>query len=455
MPAGKVEKVTKAEDSSKINEILNANPFLTRREMLGIAGAAGLTALTGFPAKAFTENVPIRRRIAVLASYWGYTRSHADWIVTKLIDGYWWQEAFTPSRVEVVAIYLDQHGESVLGQKVAKAKGIPVFKTVAETVTLGGKELAVDGVVIVGEHGDYPKDLKGRWLLPRWRIYQQVVKVFEESKRSVPVFNDKHLSYDWDEAKWMFDKSRELNFPLTGGSSIPFYYRKPEIELETDTPIEHSIVIGGASDEGGIFHCIDVLQAFVERRQGGETGVKSVQSIRGPEAWKWVKSNSWSERLLHAVEKKFELKQGHFQENANTNICIVEYNDGTKAAVISGRGVGWTYAGEIRGQSDPAIISMLGWAGPYDQYHASNAQPHWITEMMVTKKEPFNAKRLLLSTGITNHYVESNWENGRYSAVGRQIETPYMNMTYQTTRGPQFNKGERPPGRPYIRGFSE
>ena len=46
-------------------------------------------------------------------------------------------------------------------------------------------------------------------------MYQHVIRVFERSKRLVPVFNDKHLSYNWDDAKWMFDKSRELNFPLT------------------------------------------------------------------------------------------------------------------------------------------------------------------------------------------------------------------------------------------------
>lgn len=432
-----------------------AKPLITRREMLGMAGVAGLTALVGFPISSIAQQSQSRPRIAVLVSYWGATRSHADWIATKLIDGYWWQGAYTKSRVEVVAIYLDQHDESVLGQKVAKAKGIPVFKTVGEAVTLGGKELAVDGVVIVAEHGDYPKDLKGRWLLPRWRIFQQVVRVFEKSKRAVPVFNDKHFSYDWDEAKWMFDKSRELNFPLTGGSSIPLYYRTPDIELDNDTPLKHSIVVGGASDEGGIFHSIDVLQAFVERRKGGETGVKSVQSIRGKETWEWVERNPWAGKLLDAVAKQFELKPGHFQENERANICIVEYNDGTKGAVISGKDVGWTFAGEIEGENEPTIISMLGWAGPFDQYHASNAQPHWITEMMVSKKEPFNAERLLLSTGITNHYVESNWENGIYSAVGKRIETPFMNMTYHTKRGPQFNTGERPPSRPYLRGFDE
>ncbi len=41
---------------------------------------------------------------------------------------------------------------------------------------------------------------------------------------------------DWNEAKWMFDPSRELEFPLFGGSSIPFYFRKPEIDLDMDTP---------------------------------------------------------------------------------------------------------------------------------------------------------------------------------------------------------------------------
>jgi len=434
---------------------MDTPPFFSRREMLGITGMAGLAALTGFPTDTIGQPQQKRPRIAVLASYWAATRSHADWLVTKLIDGYWWQGAYVPPRVDVAAIYIHQHDTSLLGQKVAKAKGIPIFKTVEEAVTLGGKELAVDGVVIVGEHGDYPTDLKGHWLLPRWWIYNQVIRVFEESKRSVPVFNDKHFSYNWDDAKWMFDKSRELGFPLTGGSLLPVYYRKPEIELENDTPIKHSIVVGGASDEGGIFHCIDVLQAFVERRKGGETGVRSVQSIRGPEAWKWVERNPWAGKLLDSVTANFNLKPGHFQERPQTNVCIVEYRDGTMAAIIGGGGVGWTYAGEIEGEKEPTIVSLLDFPGPFSQFHAGNAQPHWITEMMLTKKEPFNAERLLLSTGIVNNYMESNWENGQYSPIGRRIKTPYMDMTYRPTRGAQFNKGQRPPNRPYIRGFDQ
>ena len=444
--------------TNKQAEIMESNTMFSRREMLGMTGIAGLAALTDIAAGAApqTAQTQTRPRIACLVSYWGATSSHADWIISKLIDGYWWQGAYTPSRVDVVSIYIHQHDTSLLGQKVAKAKNIPVFKTVAEALTLGGDELAVDGVVIVGEHGNYPTDLKGRWLLPRWWIYNQMIGVFEQSKRSVPVFNDKHLSYSWDESKWMFDKSRELNFPLTGGSNVPVYYRKPEIELDIDTPIKNSISVGGTSYEGVIFHTIDVLQSFVERRKGGETGVKAVQSIRGPETWKWVERNPWAGKLLASVEKSFELNPGYFQEDDQAHLCIVEYNDGTNAAAISDRGVGWTYAGEIEGQNEATVISTLdGFHRPFGQYHASNSLPHWITEMMVTKKEPFNAERLLLSSGITNHYMQSNWENGRFSPVGRRIETPYMNMSYRSTRGAQFSKGERPPNIPYIRGFAD
>ncbi len=319
------------------------NPVFTRREMLGITGMAGcwLAGLTGTASRcgcadcAKTASYRLSRQLLGCDGIaCGLDRHQA--VGRLLVAG----RPHSLREWTLCPLTSISSKTSGLGQKICKAKDIPIFKSVGEAVTLGGKELAVDGVVIVGEHGNYPTNLKGQWLLPRWWIYQQVIRVFEQSKRSVPVFNDKHLSYSWDEAKWMFDKSRELNFPLTGGSSIPVYFRKPEIELDIDTPIKASVVVGGAADEGALFHCVDVLQAFVERRKGGETGVKAVQCIRGPETWKWTERNPWAGKLLESVRTSFDLKPGHFQEISAPNVCIVEYRDGTKAAVYSGRGCG-------------------------------------------------------------------------------------------------------------------
>ena len=435
------------------NHRMGLKPLFTRREMLEMSGKA---ALAGMASGTLSYAAEKRPRIACIVTYWARPGSHADWIITKLLDGYWWQGAHTPSRVDVVSAYIHQLRDSELGRKVFESKGISIFNSVREALTLGGKELAVDGVVLVGEHGNYHTNIKRQKYYPRWWLYEQIIRVFEQSQRSVPVFNDKHFSTMWDEAKWMFDKSRELDFPLYGGSSIPFYYRKPEIEIDIDTPIKASVVAGGSRDAGGLFHAVDVLQCFAERRKGGETGIEAVQCIQGPETWKWTDRNPWAGNLLDAVRKSFDMKPGNFQDTTrDPGVCIVNYRDGTKAAVYGVRGVGWTYAGDIEGRKNPTIISMLNWPGPYGQYCAANAFEHWLIEMMLTRKEPFNAERLLLSTGIVSYNMESNWENGRYNNIGRRIETPFMDMTYRSTRGPLFNTGPRPPDIPYIRGFQE
>ena len=162
----------------------------------------------------------------------------------------------------------------------------------------------------------------------------------------------------------------------------------------------------------------------------------------GPKHGSGSSATPWAGRLLESVAKRFELKPASFQEiDRAERLHRGVQRRHESGGHIPAEDVGWTSPAKSKGSKEPTIISMLGWPGPFSQYHASNAQPHWITEMMVTKKEPFNAERLLLSTGIANHYMESNWENGRYSAVGRRIETPFMNMKYRTTRAPMFEKG--------------
>jgi len=113
-------------------------------------------------------------------------------------------------------------------------------------------------------------------------LHQQIVKVFEQSKRAVQVCNDKHLSASWNEAKWMFDKFRERNFPLFGRASIPFYYRQPDVELDIDSPMRASIVPSAGRTEGGIFHSIDVLNAAMAANPASPPSDASADQTPGP-----------------------------------------------------------------------------------------------------------------------------------------------------------------------------
>jgi hypothetical protein len=129
MKKKKSEVAGSAADSSPFTGTRESNSLFTRREMLGTASMSVLAAVSD----AVAQTARKRPRIACLVSYWGLPTSHADWIVNKLIDGYWWKGAHTPSRVDVVSVYVHQLDTSLLAQKVCRAKNIPSFKTVGSS----------------------------------------------------------------------------------------------------------------------------------------------------------------------------------------------------------------------------------------------------------------------------------------------------------------------------------
>src|SRR5262245_58320672 len=114
------------------NHRIGLKPLFTRREMLAMSTKA---PLVGFAAGTVSYGAEKRPRIACVVTYWAAPGSHADWIITKLLDGYWWKGAHTPSRVDVVSVYIHQLQESGLGRKVCKSKGIPIFNTRSEEHT--------------------------------------------------------------------------------------------------------------------------------------------------------------------------------------------------------------------------------------------------------------------------------------------------------------------------------
>ncbi|MBL8856842.1 MAG: hypothetical protein JNK57_23005, partial [Planctomycetaceae bacterium] len=139
----------------------------------------------------------------------------------RLTLGYRWGSGWQQPRVDVASVFIDQFPEGDLARERVKRHDLQLYPTIAEALTLGGDKLAVDGVVVIGEHGDYPLNEKGQRLYPRYEWFKEVVKVFEDSGRAVPVFNDKHLSTTWPRCQEMVEDSRRLDFPFLAGSSLP------------------------------------------------------------------------------------------------------------------------------------------------------------------------------------------------------------------------------------------
>ena len=216
---------------------------------------------------------------AIITTY--FTNSHADVIATKYMKGFPTDDGFREPRVELVSIFLDQIDERDIGVALAQEHKVPIFPSIRKALTLGESELAVDGVLLIGEHGDYPHNELEQHMYPRRYMFEQICGVFASSGRSVPVFCDKHLSYNWDDAIWMYERAKTLDVPFMAGSSLPVCWRQPYLEYELDASLDAAVGIGYGGVESYGFHALETLQCMIERRHGGESGVTSVQCIEG------------------------------------------------------------------------------------------------------------------------------------------------------------------------------
>src|SRR5439155_3233817 len=204
--------------------------------------------------------------------------------------------------VEVVSFYADQRAATGdMKQDVARQYGVRVYPTIGEALCLGGKELAVDAVLSIGEHGKYPVNKLRQTEYPRKRFFDEIVAVMRRAKRSVPLFNDKHLSFRWDWAKEMVDTAKELGIPFMAGSSVPLAERVPSLELQPGVEIDEAVSIHGGGLESYDFHALEVLQSLVEARKGREPGVARVTFLQGDALWKAATDGRWSKELADAA----------------------------------------------------------------------------------------------------------------------------------------------------------
>jgi hypothetical protein len=376
------------------------------------------------PALAALEHTGQRKKIAAITTTY-HVRSHADDIITRFLEGYWINDQFYAPSCDIVSLYMDQVHPADIGYRLAAAYNFPVAGSIAEALTLGTGKLAVDGVLLVAEHGEYPFNDKQQQLYPRFKFFEQVIDTFRRSGRAVPVYSDKHLSWSWDEAKRMYDWSHELHFPLMAGSSVSVTFRRPELDYPLGAEFEDALMVGGGwVSDGGIFHDLEVLQCFVERRKGAENGIRSVQHLQGDEVWRAAEQGRWSRELMHAALSRAErLGPGRPEDVKQPVACLLEYNDGFRGAVVALGGLVNEYLAAFRVKGRPAIDSTLCYVPPENSNNFSMLV-HGIAQMFETGRTPYPVERTLLTTGALSFLMESAYQGHK------QIETQALRLTY-------------------------
>jgi len=247
---------------------------LIPRQTIAESRALGVPPPAPSPSEERSNPSSGRLKIALITGVM-FKYAHSQHFVDRFLEGYGWNGTWHKPPMDLVALYVDQVGPDDLSRdRAARFPSLKIYPTIAEALTLGGSKLAVDGVLLIGEHGNYPRNEKGQTEYPRYPFFQQIVSVYRSSGRSAPLFSDKHLSWNWDWAKEMYDTSRSMGFAFMAGSSLPVTWRIPSVEMPLGARIREAMCVGYGGVDSYDFHGLETIQCMVERRQGGESGVK-------------------------------------------------------------------------------------------------------------------------------------------------------------------------------------
>ncbi len=373
-----------------------------------------------------------RPRVAVVTTAWRHN-SHADVIASRLVQGYTLDGKGEFPRLDLVSAYVDQFPANDMSRGLAQEHGFQIYDTVAGALTLGGDRLAVDGVLLICEHGDYPRSETGSIEYPKRRLFRQIVQVFERSGRVAPVFSDKHLEDDWADIAWFYGEARRLSIPLMAGSSLPTLWRYPPGDVERGKPLKEIVATSyGALDAYG-FHALEMVQCLAERRrQGdswGESGVKQVRCLEGENVWQAMRDKVFDRTLLEQALGRLKVRplpaeRSIEDSGRNPVLYVIDYRDGLRASILWASPINeWTVAWRYGDGSTASTCFSTQEGRPFMHF---TYLLKGVEKMMVSGQPTWPVERTLLTSGVLDAVLQSRRRDGEI------VETPQLGIAYQS-----------------------
>ncbi len=375
------------------------------------------------------------KKVAVISTVY-YKYSHTDVILTR-----WFNKRETDKawgwhrpRSHIVSAYVAQFPENDLARETFSKRNVPLYKSVAEALCCGGDTLAVDAILLIAEHGDYPYNRLGQKLYPRKELLDKIVEVFDATGKTVPVFHDKHLSWDFDLAKQMIETSRQHNFRLFASSSLPFCHFQPHLNVE-EAELEEVVAVfpnvHGQPDHYA-YHMLEVVQQCIERRKGFETGIERVTAFIGEDVWKTQDAGVWSQDLFEAALQASNPSIKNYRDESKrefpTHAFRLEYVDGLKVTLVGFYPLE-DFAFALRPRNSEPPESSLCVAGKeVDHYPHFATLARVIEDFFWNEVEPFPLERSLLTAGASQAIIQAQ------VLPGVTFPTPHLKIAYRPAK---------------------
>jgi len=205
-------------------------------------------------------------------------------------------------------------------------------------------------------------------------------------------------------------------------------------------------MVGVGGSDPMDYHALEAMQCMLERRKGGETGVKSVQMIVGDPVWKAGEEGRWSKELLTAALSRSDTPLGLTLVDARTQDLVgsgelpkivkdpaayfIEHNDGLKTTLLMLNGAvkDFNFAARVRGAGVKSCQFLLT---PVPNVTYSACLVSKIEEMFETGRAPYPVERTLIVSGMLESCLTSKLQGSK------RLETPHLSVRYQAPKTSQ------------------
>jgi hypothetical protein len=229
---------------------------------------------------------------------------------------------------------------------------------------------------------------------------------------------------------------------------LPVTWRLPPVDVPLDAQIDEALMVGVGGSDSSDYHALEALQSMVERRKRGETGVRAVQLVQGPDVWKAGADGRWSRRLLEAALSRSTSRSGKGMEDGRTQdlthsgeleelvkepaAYLIDYNDGLRATLLMLNGAVHEFTFACRLREDGRILSTQFLLPVQPNVAYSACLMRKVEEMITSGIAPYPVERTLLVCGILDRCLDSKVQSGR------RLPTPELNVRYRPPRVSQF-----------------
>jgi hypothetical protein len=247
--------------------------------------------------------------------------------------------------------------------------------------------------------------------------------VLQTARAGARCFVHGTLANDAKAAERFVQLAATRDIALCSGTSTAVTYRLPEIDLPRGARVHEALIVVQGPFGDAELEALNGLLPVLERRHGGEAGIRQTLAFSGQEVWQAGNAGRWSWRLLAAAISRSNtvqgapLKDGRTQDVVGQGLVpslatrprgwLVEHHDDVRTALLVLDGLVADYNFAVR-RADGGVVSAQLYRPPPPMQDQFSRLATVLEDFFRTGKAPWPIQRsVVIASSLESFTMES------------------------------------------------